>query len=294
MEKVSIVIPVYGQWNLVKRNIDALLWFDSTFIKEIILVDDCSPEPCPFAIDASTVRLMRNINNLGYAGTVNQGLRWASSEIIVLLDSDAYPTGPFVETLLSMYRQDRSIGCIGFGTVDDLGNSTGNYHYEPSAIGLIAGQLLQSKLSFLRFWKNKAKMPFSCAVSFRKACLEEMSYFNDRDFPVLESDIDLNLRIYKSAWKLYFTHEIIMVHKGGNSYKVNSKRVQMYHESRWKLLRRHGIIHAPLLNKDLLKTRINLEILLLNILTRSKTRSEKFKENLRGRKELLKAVNQYN
>ena len=28
MERVSVVIPVYGQWHLLKRNVDALLTYD--------------------------------------------------------------------------------------------------------------------------------------------------------------------------------------------------------------------------------------------------------------------------
>jgi len=238
MEKVSVVIPVYGQWNLAKRNIDALLKYDKKLIEEILVVNDCSPEENPYEFD-KIVWIINNESNLGYAGTVNNGLKQAKSKIIVLLDSDAYPVAEFIDKLIKMYAADPQIGCIGFGTIDEDGSDTGNYQLEPSVLGLIAGQLLEAKFDFLRFWRRKSKLPFSCAVSFTKNCLEDLSYFDAETFPVLEADNDISIRVHRSKWKLVFTREILICHKGGNSYKINHKRVVLFHESRWKLLKKH-------------------------------------------------------
>ena len=292
MESVSIVIPVYGQWHLLERNIDALLHYDRGRIAEIVVVDDCSPDPNPYQFNNEVVRIIRNTKNLGYTGTVNNGLKEARSRIIVLLDSDAYPLGPFIDKLLSMYGADNSIGCIGFGTLDDNGRDTGNYQYEPSAGELIVGQQLAAKLGFLRFWKNKNKLPYSCAVSFTRQCIEDLNYL-DSEFPVLDADNDMSMRIHRSKWELVFTKEIMICHSGGNSYKINYKRVLLFHESRWKLLKKHHLLLFPRVTKFLLKTRIIMECLVFKILIHLQPGNERHTEKIHGRKLLMHAIKGY-
>ena len=292
MERVSVVIPVYGQWHLLKRNIDALLQYDRDRIAEIVVVDDCSPEPNPYQFSNEVVRIIRNTKNLGYTGTVNHGLKETTARIIVLLDSDAYPLGPFVAKLLSLYSADKTIGCIGFGTLDDNGRDTGNYQYEPSAGELIVGQQLAAKLGFLRVWKNKNKLPYSCAVSFTRQCIEELNYL-DSDFPVLDADNDISMRIHRSKFKLVFTKEIMIGHSGGNSYKINYKRVLLFHESRWKLLKKHRLLLFPRLTKMLLTTRIMMECLVFKILLLWDPGNGRHKEKMHGRKLLMNAVKGY-
>jgi GT2 family glycosyltransferase len=291
MDKVSIVIPVYGQWNLAKRNIDALLKYDREFIREILVVDDLSPDSNPYTFDTNFVRVITNERNLGYAGTVNNGLRQANSDVVVLLDSDAYPISPFIKNLLEMYAHDNTIGCIGFGTIDENGIDTGNYQHEPSAAGFILGQHLQAQFGFLRFWRSKNLLPNSCAVSFRKACLEEVGYFDNKLFPVLDADVDISMNIYRSKWKLIFTKKIIICHKGGNSYKINYKRFLLHHDSRWKLLNKHGRIGFPSITKKLLKARVRAEIIVLQLLV--KQGKIGYTEKVKGRQMLLDAIDSY-
>lgn len=292
MERVSVVIPVYGQWHLLKRNVDALLTYDQHRIAEIIVVDDCSPDPNPYQFNNEVVRVIRNMKNQGYTGTVNNGLREAKCRIIVLLDSDAYPLGPFVDTLVNMYNTNNAIGCIGFGTIDDSGRDTGNYQYEPSAGELIVGQQLAAKLGFLRFWRNKNKLPYSCAVSFTRQCLEGLNYF-DGNFPVLDADNDISMRIHRSKWKLVFTKDIMICHSGGNSYKINYKRVLLFHESRWKLLKKHNLLLLPGLTKLLLRTRINMECLVFQILILLQPGNGRLMEKIQGRRLLMNEIKDY-
>jgi GT2 family glycosyltransferase len=293
MEKVSVVIPVYGQWHLLKRNIDALLLYDKAHIAEIIVVNDCSPDTNPYGFDPSIVKIIKNEKNLGYTGTVNNGLRRAKSEIIVLLDSDAYPLGPFINKLVSMYAADKTIGCIGFGTVDDAGKDTGNYQLEPSAGELIIGQQLAAKLGFLRFWRSKNKLPYSCAVSFTRECIRALDYFDETIFPVLDADNDICMRVHRSKWKLIFTKEIMICHSGGNSYKINYKRVLLFHESRWRLLKKYRLIMFPGLTKVLMKGRIKIECATFKVLSLIKPGNGRNTEKMKGRQLLLKEIDGY-
>lgn len=291
--KVSIVIPVYSQWHLVKRNVDACLNFDNDFIEEILIIDDCSPTGNPY-IFPEKISLIKNRKNKGYTGTVNEGLKRAKSEIIILLDSDAYPVRPFIEKLINIYSSNNKVGCVGFSTVDENGKSTGNFQYPPTVAGWIIGQKMEEKLVRLLSLFNKRILPYSCAVSFRKTCLENMSYFDETNFPVLDADNDLSLRIHQSSWVLVFSDKIIICHKGGNSILRDYKRVLLFYESRWRLLKKHNMLVLPGLIKFLFRVRILLEITFIKIsLPYSQNETVIRVNKLDGRRMLFKAVLKY-
>jgi GT2 family glycosyltransferase len=287
--KVSVVIPNYNTWDLVKKNTDALLLYDDSLIHEIIVVDDCSPIE-NYLTFSDKIFIIRNRKNLGYGGSVNVGMKAAIGDCIILLDSDACILKPIVEQLVSFYAADELIGCIGFSTVDEKGEDTGNFQFEPSVYSLIAGQFITSKIGFLRFWRSRNKLPFSCAVSFRKRCLEDLGYFDEKMFPILDADNDFSMKVHRSAWKLIFSKEIVVFHKGGNSYKRNYQRVLLFHESRWKLLKKYNLIPNEFLIKKLIQLRILIELLILKVHSFYNTVS---KEKGYGRKILLKEVNNY-
>lgn len=293
MTKVSVVIPVYGQWELVERNINALLQFDKQNILEILIVDDCSPESPPSTIIHPLVRILRNTDNLGYSGTVNNGLRQAKSELIVLLDSDAYLIKPMLEIFLKIMKTNPLLGCLGFNSVGDHGQTTGSFQFEPTLSGYIVGQALEARFQKMFTAKKNRIVPLSCCVGFRKTCLEDINYFDAQTFPVVEADVDLALRIHQSKWIVKVTDQIVVSHQGGHSYKINSKRVRLYHAGKWNLFRKHDVIKSPEVVKLFLKIRIQIEILVIglyNLIGKQDTFTD---DKLNGRRQLLKDVGEY-
>jgi len=260
---VSVVIPNYNTWELVQRNIQALLRYDEPWIAEIIVVDDASPTPNPYDFPEK-IRVLRNADNQHYTQTVNRGLRAAKGEIVVLLDSDAYPVQSFVQALVKEYQQQPELGCVGFKTVDEMGRDSGNFMTEPSIWSLVAGQQLHKYLAPYDIFRSKRLLPFSCAVSFRKACLEAMNYL-DEAFRVLDADNDISMRIHRSVWKLNYNPAYVICHTGGNSIPRDGKRVQLFYESRWKLLEKHGKIKARRIVAFLIMVRLWVEAKILFI-----------------------------
>ena len=281
---VSVVIPNYNTWDLVERNVNALLRFDDALITEIIVVDDCSPikNYIPFP---KKVIIIRNEQNLHYTATVNTGLKACKNDIIILLDSDAYPTHPFIQSTINLYKSNSKLGCVGFETVDENDNITGNSMPEPSVLSLISGQQIHAKLRKYNVFASKNIMPFSCAVSFRKACLDDIGFL-DEAFPVLDADQDISMRIHRSKWQLLYEPTIKIFHKGGGSISKDGTRVIKFYESRWQLLTKYNKIGFKWLVKLLIKFRLRSEIFILRI-----KKSENIK--LDTRKELVTSVDKW-
>ena len=84
---VSVVIPVYGQSDLVLRLVDSIK--DSPRLGEIILINDNSPE-----IDTTVlktiegVRYYENVSNQGFVDSVRRGVKKSINSYILILNSD--------------------------------------------------------------------------------------------------------------------------------------------------------------------------------------------------------------
>ena len=95
MYKVSVIIPVYNQENLIIKAIESIPKRDDI---EIIVIDDCSEDNTWNALieyrnknpQMFNLILLYNEENKGVGYTVNKGYDNARGEYIVLLGSDDY------------------------------------------------------------------------------------------------------------------------------------------------------------------------------------------------------------
>ena len=93
--KVSVILPVYNVENYIKKSLDSIINQTFNFNDiEVIMVDDCSTDSSGIIIDeyASKYDNFKAIHldeNSGAAGKPrNVGLKMASSEFVMFLDSD--------------------------------------------------------------------------------------------------------------------------------------------------------------------------------------------------------------
>ena len=100
---INIVVPIYNAAEDVAICIERLKSHTPQGI-EIILIDDCSPDPAIKDI-LETVqgdprfRVLANSENLGFTQTVNRGLKEASDADVIILNSDARVTPKWCEGL---------------------------------------------------------------------------------------------------------------------------------------------------------------------------------------------------
>lgn len=103
--KISIIVPVYNVEHELSRCVDSILNQSYTNI-EVILVDDGSTDRCPSICDAFVMkdRRVRIIHkpNGGLSSARNAGLREASGEWILYVDSDDYILNDSCERLIAV------------------------------------------------------------------------------------------------------------------------------------------------------------------------------------------------
>src|SRR3990170_5810053 len=94
--EVSIIIPNYNTENLLAKNLPYVLKaknFAANRIKEIILVDDASPDGSAELVKRQfkEIRLIKHKVNRGFSASVNTGARGSQGNLIALLNTDVIP-----------------------------------------------------------------------------------------------------------------------------------------------------------------------------------------------------------
>ena len=286
----SVLITNYNTWILTNRCVQAVTRWSKSKISQILVVDDASTETAPESF-SEQVKIICNDENKGYVASVNRGFLELQEDVIILLDSDAYPLMDLIEPVCEAFASNPKLGAVGFQLVDEQGNPTGSYDTIPKAIELLLGQRLTARLHSWLPKKGKAEIClYSCAMAVRRQAFQEISGF-DEGFDFLDADIDFSMRLHQAGWQVQVIPELLAFHEGGGSPQSTAKRVLRHHKNRWRLLSKHRLLIMPDLLKFGLATRHALEYLLLktcgHLLIREST---KLQDKLCSRKELLRLV----
>src|SRR3989344_4587761 len=125
--KVSIVILNYDGESLLKRNLSKVIEAAKYYTEnnkntiEIIVVDDASIDNSWEEIKNSKIKSqkyklkfksLRNEKNLGFSSTVNKGVKEATGEIIVLLNTDVAPMKNFLLPL-TVHFEEKAVAAVG-------------------------------------------------------------------------------------------------------------------------------------------------------------------------------------
>ncbi|GAB6057162.1 glycosyltransferase family 2 protein [Desulfonatronum parangueonense] len=117
---LSIVIPVFNQWNLTAQCLDSLRANTPGSYFEVLIVDNGSIDETPSACRHLGEQLfprrftyLRNPENLGFGQACNQGARNASGELLLFLNNDTLMTENWATPLLHAMRDDSRLGAVG-------------------------------------------------------------------------------------------------------------------------------------------------------------------------------------
>ena len=105
---ISVVIPVYNVEKYLKKCVDSIL-HQTISNYEVILVDDGSPDSCPAICDAYAAEYPNVValhkTNGGLSDARNYGVRHASANYVVFVDSDDYVDPEYLESLWKLYMK---------------------------------------------------------------------------------------------------------------------------------------------------------------------------------------------
>jgi GT2 family glycosyltransferase len=181
---------------------------------EIIVVNDgSSDETILFMEDfikshkEVPITLKNNKKNLGFSPTVNNGVKEARGEIVILLNTDVTPDKDFILPLLPYFESDTTfaVGCMDKSVEGDKIVLRGR------GVGKWKEGYLKHRLGDLD--KNDTLWVSGGSGAFRKSLWDKLGGLCELYTPYYWEDIDLSYRALKAGYAIYFEKNSAVLHK---------------------------------------------------------------------------------
>lgn len=204
---ISIVIPNWNGAFLLRKNLPKVVSAmrnKKNRIIEIIVVDDYSSDDSVSLLEnnfADSVRLVKHQKNQRFAAAVNTGVRFSKGSHICLLNTDVIPSVDFLESVVSLLKDESVFGVTlheqGYGAAGGTFNGYLNHYGKP-----------ESKYVENTLWISGGSGVFS------KEKWQELHGLDAELFsPFYWEDLDLGYRAQKRGYKLLWDPNAKVVHK---------------------------------------------------------------------------------
>jgi GT2 family glycosyltransferase len=217
---ISIVIVNYNGCHFLDACLSSLAV--QTFQDfEIILVDNGSSDDSVEHVQLRypSLVLIKNKENRGFAGGVNDGIRVARGDYILTLNNDTIADPEVIEYLMKAMETYKTVGSCAAKMVfpDGRINSAG-ICISRSGAAWDRGMFEQDAGQF--DVPGEVFGPCAGAALYRKKMLNEIGLF-DEDFFLFMEDVDLAFRARMAGWKCMYvpSARVIHVHGGTAGYQ---------------------------------------------------------------------------
>ena len=220
----SIIIPVHNKSTFTQNCLEQLLsTLPDNFRGEIVIVDDASTDDTPTVLGRwaerdKRIKVLRNVQNMGFINSCNRGAEMACGEILVFLNNDTLPQPGWLQSLLRVLRDYPDAGAVG-----------GKLIY-PNGTLQEAGGVIFSDGSGCNFGRND-KFPNAPLYNFLRevdycsgallatprALFTEIGGFDPRFAPAYYEDTDYCFSVREKGRRVYYQPESVIIHFEGIS-----------------------------------------------------------------------------
>lgn len=235
---ISIIIPVFNQHDMTEDCLLTLL--DNTQDCEIIVVDNGSIPPIkpPFS-GFTEIRVIRNEENKGFPVAVNQGVREAKGDIVILLNNDVIVTPGWAEKLRARLDQKRikiEKTTKDDGMSYDLHEIPDGYAF--SIVGPVTNYAAGLQRVQIGNYENKEELNKEAAylaeecegdieevnwiigfcMAFKKSLVDELGPFDESLWPCSGEEIDFCLRARAAGHRVGIAQDVYVHHEGSKTF----------------------------------------------------------------------------
>lgn len=216
--QVSIVIPVYNQFEYTYLCIQSIIKNSGEIHYEILIADDCSND---LTVDIEQVIsglcVIRNAENLRFLKNCNNAAKYAKGKYILFLNNDTQVQENWLAPLIELIERDRTIGMVGSKLVypdGRLQEAGGILWRDGSAWNY--GNRSDPDLPEYNYVKEVDYIS-GAAIMIRHELWKEIGGFDERFAPAYCEDSDLAFEVRKHGYKVMYQPKSVVIHFEGIS-----------------------------------------------------------------------------
>lgn len=202
---IYVIVPNWNGADFLQQCIDSLL--SQTIKCTIVVVENGSIDKSDDILAAyeEKVVTLKQAKNLGFAGGVNVGIRYAlqhAADYVLLFNNDAEADKHLVENLASVMEANKKVGIVTskIKRKDNSLDSTGDF-YSSRGLPFPRGRGQDDTAQF-----DKDSVVFGASGGsslYRAKMLKEIGLF-DEDFFAYYEDVDVSFRAQLAGWTIRF------------------------------------------------------------------------------------------
>lgn len=268
MKKVAVIIL---NFNGEEDTLGCLESLNKLLVKDyqllIVVVDNGSTKQFKInnlKLTIGELKIIRNEENLGFAGGNNVGIRYAleqGSDYILIVNSDVFFDKNLVNELLKIAESDEKIGVVVPKIYFANGFEFHKNRYKKEELGKViwyAGGLMDWR-NVMGYHKGvdevdkgqynqvqETDFATGCCMLVKKEVFEKAGIFDEKFFLYYE-DSDLSERVRKTGYKIIYTPNAMLWHKNASSSGGSGSMLQDYYITRNRLF--FGLRYASLRSK---------------------------------------------
>jgi GT2 family glycosyltransferase/tetratricopeptide (TPR) repeat protein len=255
---VTVVIPVWNQWQFTKGCLDSLR--PTLGIRdEVIVVDNGSEDFTPQGLKQFPwVKVITNEVNQGFAIACNQGAAEATNEIIIFLNNDTLVPNRWIDGLIAPF-DDETVVATG-----PRSNMVSGPQMVEEA-DYAAGSMPDLK-RFAKKWRDDHRGQYSefdrlvgFCIAVRKNAFDAINGFDEEFETGGAEDDDLCMRLIENGGRLLIAHESFVHHHGhatfdGNNvdwFAIQEANLDRLHKKHFAAARDNGpLVSACMITKN--------------------------------------------
>lgn len=226
----TVVIVTYNSAECIAPCLQAVTRFADW---KIVLVDNASTDATVKVVRqiAPHVCLLCNSENRGFAGAVNQGIKGAEGDVVVILNADAIPAEGALERMARLMA-GKGVGVVGGSLRKSDGSVERGFTVRrfPTVTSTVAEVLLLNRVWPNNPWNRRyrcleldyskvqeVEQPAGACLAIRRNAWEDVGGFDENFYPVWFEDVDFCRHVRNRGWRILYCPDAVFLHRGGHS-----------------------------------------------------------------------------
>lgn len=263
--KISVIILSFNNFEETTGKCLNALAADPDFSNwEVIVVDNASDANTQRQLNEARqrfplVNFIFNSSNVGFAAGNNIGIKMATGDAVILLNSDAFPSPGMLGKLTGHFTHDVKLGMVG--PVTNAAGNEQNICTRPGSMEEKINEGLRYASSGEFVTLPAYRLDFFCVAISRRA-LEEVGVLDEDFGRGYYEDLDYSLRVKAAGFKLGLAEDTFVYHRGSTSFgKMPSETKTLLKRNKRLIVRKHGsgviFQHVRQANLAILKLYVN-------------------------------------
>jgi GT2 family glycosyltransferase len=180
------------------------------------------------------VMIIQNAGNVGLGKASNQGIEATNGRYILLLNNDTVVNGQSFDSMVDFLEQNPKAGAVGGKLMNPDGTIQAGYNHfsslsEELMVATRLGELVRPGYPAVMDAGEVKSVDWmgSACLMVRRTALDEVGLLDEGYF-IYGDEADLQFRLKKAGWEIFFLPNATTIHFGGRSMNRWSRRKMVY------------------------------------------------------------------